>query len=1199
MPIHVIPVGDVAAAVPHYGQAKKLARQVIADGLRTKVIYRGEVTFRVEHYPESDVTKVFIEADRVRHGYQFYTTTTTPIWTAKLAPWSSAAPVGSSVYVPTPALPTTEKPTPLITPQPWHSCVQIPPVVAGSPIWPYTPLPGTFAEVNALMTLTLFPVQQAWQVNGLPESVYYATSQTGPLGRRIESRLLNAWTSTGGTVYGVGMGLPFRYANVGDIAYDVAPGLIPKGGTVRQQMPDGDWPQRACLQVAAGRTFIILSTAEGAFHCWPLLPASLLDASMAVDSPYADQSYKSNVPASYARKVQPDYPNWAYVPTDEERHHFTERRADPRYKWSFNSTGTKAISIMAERTAFTGTWSKVRYQYAADRYEPTQWPASGVPRDERLSSSVRIDHAGFFPLELTTPITGISEDRIGVVELQFDVRVTGPKLEDFTFDVTLGGETHSPDECDALERGMVLEAAYALPMDWSQIATVGDLSPPTSMMTATPGVVAPLQADDLLTAWMTLYTHPRQSVMDKGYDGAVTPLIPSKSKVDFYHGSISDAIRLFGLPLSQAHGAGFTTDPTTDADGNVTMPPLAHPFVQCRDMTWAERYPYALTAASADGNRYEYDATLTHLDLSSLSFYYTARIVRWRRSTTALTGKPVTYAETYYPWYASTGEICCPFVFGRRVEVQYRGATAYGSFRDWLIGWMEKAPAQWLADDDGVLPQAQRMPLRGVVPTLPSEFSTSYAFLHIQTPIPPVPFSRINTTWAALAYSEYWPLLALIHHAQHGTAPWWFTGACYPLITQVLRHSMAEVADPGLFNRAVLPGFDGLKDGVENVSPAMRALDTVTETTISAFLAFINDFFTTAQQQRWWIDYPSEGDPGVQHSETSLVYDPALPQYDANPFSVANAGVLGTGWVAKAAAMVWEGIKVAQRIQAEVGPLYNSAGHEILYLWRTACRGNDREPVTGLSYSDYRLQGDFARLVLPSGSEDGGARDDDYIPDYPWGLHCYHLHWNRHFTPPIRAQHAAIQVTPDGHYSYSWRNHFSLTGEYPVMEVMYQFKDSVGADHNVLPTQVYPYMLGTGTPLPTLSDSDVDWGLVDRVGWHWGKVVSDHLSLYNVAYNPNRGTPGAKATLSSGERFTDFYAEESFKPLLRFITPTSTVVGPEPSFSSRDQADGFFEPLGKFFLPVTDGVPNHAAVVGQADPEHSQETYLRLSPLFF
>lgn len=125
---------------------------------------------------------------------------------------------------------------------------------------------------------------------------------------------------------------------------------------------ESDWPDRGCITTVeneeyGNRDFFIMNTADGSWWCWPINAEKdpSISAIENISPELAAQAYtnKANIPNGNAIKIKPAYPSWCLVNENPIFKNVWEsdktKTNQPRYSWSFNSTGTKAISVMIEK----------------------------------------------------------------------------------------------------------------------------------------------------------------------------------------------------------------------------------------------------------------------------------------------------------------------------------------------------------------------------------------------------------------------------------------------------------------------------------------------------------------------------------------------------------------------------------------------------------------------------------------------------------------------------------------------------------------------------------------------------------------------------------------------------------------------------------------------------------------------------------
>lgn len=260
---------------------------------------------------------------------------------------------------------------------------------------------------------TLMRHKNLWQIQGRQEQVHYANNLPFPY-------LISAWGANADLV-GLGAlgGYPEALSQPFDQEYDEAPTPILNAATLSptELVPDADWYRRAALCVVKNaefgdRTFIIMVDITNKFYAYPI--SAIPDGTLTDGSPYAPQAIKTNVPDKYVQSMAAPFPGWVRQGTGQARDYFLEgtftgsayKIKFPQYMWAFNSKATKAAAIVHRLL------DKPTYLNA---------PLAGT----NLSAT----RAGItYDLQEALP---------GLVEVGFDLAVTGTDPEDFTFNVTL------------------------------------------------------------------------------------------------------------------------------------------------------------------------------------------------------------------------------------------------------------------------------------------------------------------------------------------------------------------------------------------------------------------------------------------------------------------------------------------------------------------------------------------------------------------------------------------------------------------------------------------------------------------------------------------------------------------------------------------------------------------------------------------
>ena len=458
------------------------------------------------------------------HGYQFFCTGKPCEYVED--PLFYWLPGGSGVFIPVPTLSGGQRPA-----RPIGSLVQKPP--EGFPdAWYYEPMPTTLKDAdNGISGLTtaisnIFKVKNVWQIQGIPEPVYYQVV-VDSTGRKIRQALITAWVQPDGTLNYQGA----RWVTIGglnmDVCFDIAPGKLPAGGFCKTHMPNADWPDRACIQTVTHpdygtRTFIILSTADGAWNCWPL--GLKIDYSILKDLPYADQSEKASLTYGY-KTVSWPYPNWVYKPGSQWRASFRSRENNapnwPRITWSFNSTGTKAIAVMVERKPWVGQLWTI--------------DETDTPYTEKLNTTepIRINNEkDVYGYSKGEP-TALFEDWLGLIELTFSITLTGSSPTAFSFSVSVS-DNQSPSSVAP----QTVAAAYAAPVDWDALGI-------------------PLATDERILAKMYCYRNNDEDRYLKAMGGVSISEFPIQAKLNLETSSQTLAsIPLLGLTGATVHCAG-------------------------------------------------------------------------------------------------------------------------------------------------------------------------------------------------------------------------------------------------------------------------------------------------------------------------------------------------------------------------------------------------------------------------------------------------------------------------------------------------------------------------------------------------------------------------------------------------------------------------------------------------------------------
>lgn len=246
----------------------------------------------------------------------------------------------------------------------------------------------------------------AHQWDGMGVLQWYGPTADVP--RRNVPHLITGWQQAhpceGLGWYGSGSGS--RFVTL-DMAYDFGPTLFSSNPLVgSNKSPDSDWYGQAAWRTVdsplGSRTFIIMVDVNSVFYCYPTEGYG----DTILFGTYTGQ--KGNVPAALTQSQTCPWPAWvthedlgmlavnASVPT-------TTHKARLRPLWTFNHAGTRAACITARRAA---NWNDAYFN--SEFYDDTG-----------------------------TLQTTYLEDYPGLVEVAFEISITGTLLSQFTFTVTL------------------------------------------------------------------------------------------------------------------------------------------------------------------------------------------------------------------------------------------------------------------------------------------------------------------------------------------------------------------------------------------------------------------------------------------------------------------------------------------------------------------------------------------------------------------------------------------------------------------------------------------------------------------------------------------------------------------------------------------------------------------------------------------
>ncbi len=313
--------------------------------------------------------------------------------------------------------------------------------------WPYS-------ENVIDIAAKFIPHKQIWQIQHTPAHVYYASVPdklvpTNPRKLTAASTLADSWTSAtettnlavksrSGTVFPQNDGGTITVANFQafDIVYDIGPTLFKQDlfpEKNRGLVPDSDWYKRGAVKVVkhpefGERTFMIMTDVTNKFYAYPVVTP---DLTLTEGSPYLEQLIKTNIPADYVKSQAAPFPGWVKTPLSaaKARDWYLANPSDgsrvwgrkylteyPQYRWSFNSLGTRAVSI-------------VYYEYPEMLgMDNTDEPQPGDDANIGQKIGVKLPDGSTWYIREALP---------GLVEMEITLDIIGPNPEDFEFSVGL------------------------------------------------------------------------------------------------------------------------------------------------------------------------------------------------------------------------------------------------------------------------------------------------------------------------------------------------------------------------------------------------------------------------------------------------------------------------------------------------------------------------------------------------------------------------------------------------------------------------------------------------------------------------------------------------------------------------------------------------------------------------------------------
>jgi len=1098
-------------------------------------------------------------------GYQFYTTTSNVEWAESdnFGGQYPFFPSGSSVWVPIP------KSVDKITAKPIASLVQQPPQ-EGWHTWKYIgPTPDDLDELNIKM-FEMFKLNGIWQVDGIGKHSWFQQEQ--------RFQLIDSWVQPSGQIAYSGTLAPAsmqRY--VEDNFYDLAPGLT-TGFRYSYRLPDTDWLGRGCYAVVGGRTFYIGNDTENYFYCCPVDGGLDFESYSVQYALYGGLGYKANINPAQAQRVRPIYPSWVYESKNRLALNLANPNVapcEPRYNWSYHSSGLKAIAVLLERKESESTFHKVEYAPGSLQATPNpSYPYSSpdIPTETQIGEGPpEVDPSTVFgkdsdprPLEI---------DRRGYVELEFDIEITGPELDEFVFTVSVLDE-QSPDDLYALNIGALVDIAYAQPLDWTKT--------PGNLLTAD---VFSTEENAIHSLWIQLYRHERQKHLVDTYDGEVCLNVSSRTVGTFRKGK--NFTKMFALPLAQSHGDGYTY---TNIPG--VLPAPAHDPVWNPDQSFGSRYPQEEDFPEGFADRlYYYSATITHLDLPTLSFYYTARLLSQYQGEL----EPVDHVPQQ-PFYHYTKilnrarKLCNVVMMGRSIDEYSIGDPTLSL--DWMRGWIRFAGSAELFDKEEEVDSKLIHNVRA------SGFTTKVSMKGL---VGTAAFRDTSLTPALRSWSstsaddQIYQVNVMSPYDGSGMfpqMPWWLMGACGH-ITQAVIASMVVDYIPVDIN--------GLNGGTVTKGSPPTGLGSINISNIASVMAYIYNAYSN-----YSVSISSEPPYEADFSD----------YYTANPFLLAS-GMSEEEFVVSTA----NSYTVA--IFNDIKTYYDSLeGDDVgagLYTnaWRidVGTQNNDvgllRLPLTPFAFNtgggSYVNSSDFTKMpvsdfnALTELSGDGMPwvklfNTGYVIKQYELGAHYYNQAMYDHFTPGSMDVLHAIRVTANGSCSYLQRGFYEFNKEFSTSFTVNENASVTLSNGNQIDNGYYrSFNLHYNRPITGLAVSDIEWDSIDGVSWDYNSIRTKHLYLYNLAYQVVE-IEDKKTHLASDEVFTTYYSKSSFIPVFTI----SDVGGESFLFPCNYGSErlGIRGILHQYSLPIgTKPQVGPLTEVSKVDPRPGLSC-LRYSPLF-
>ncbi len=1158
-------------------------------------------------------------------GYQFYTTSPTVEWATWKNPSNDFCPGGSLIYAPAPRInhesTSDEVNSAKIYAQPLLTTVEEPPKLQDGETkeCQRVPTPANLIDTNETIGLNRllkvsFKLQDIWQINGICEPVsYYSFPETktdSDLNQILTGyetcigSIMNAWLQPGGLTAGYNFqGITQTPTSQYDIIYDIAPKQLKKG---IEQMPDGDWPDRCCLRSVAKagfyapRLFVILHTANDEFLCWPLLDAMLLDEAITTeaDPKLLAQAYKSNVPEQYTQRASVPWPDWVYAPTDKFRDDEPpeQPKPRPRYTFTFDSAGTKAVAAVVQRsplldtsiyrTAYTDpesgdpleiyNWYKVtadRDPYKTNNpgsYYPLHddlFKTYHAPVETKLEVNATID--GHYLLSRKSDRQPFMYDRKGFVEVGFDIELTGENLEDFTFSVSLRN-SKSPEALDAFEIGALVDAAYAKPMIlYPGTEQINPVNPITQQLginrsaQLTADTSARPEKDQLITAFIELYRTQEQKELDETFL-CCTEKGVSKSQIKFYAKDFYKQKQSFlALPIVQRHGKGYVGKIPDDLKDFVE-PPIPHADVDNKtSMTIDQHRPPDDPRAPV----YIYQATIYNLDLSTLSFIYCLTVSKQSTEDSYVTLK-------YSKESVEQTEMCNVYIFGKIAEESFVGVK--GDQISYLQG-MADAPT-----DDTFIQETDLL-----IPTTFKNYTGGLKFDYYEN-----------------AYASMFS--------------WWLEGLCFKCVYGTLLDA--------LWNYDLKDEWDYAQGRRKHASILVH--DPFKYSPITNFKVYTED------EAADYLRYAIEDRGGfIAGTVTRPYHDPndfenillrSFPKDNSfndvdicygnqNPFYLARMDFDPEDFIERTK-------KWFTNVLTFIAEL---VGNEYEYIEANNIFPPDNTPEQTRATILLAIEQNYTFMVLLAlelyapfvvrsklfeqeyyfGLSDLNPNDNKLrLNNFDYGTHLYN-HYLTHSV--IGYQYNIISTTIEGHYSYYFDKHYRIKRKYSTYARSYanpyDKKRPLSYwlnEGGVFYANTFYTEIGN---TEGLDGDSFEWNLIEGVGWYCGKLKVSHLDYYNMAFDEdwrnNRREEGRPKpyTLKYELPIETKYSHLDFRPSFDIKLSTNNELLYNPNrYNANTYQTLQLEQNG--LLYTTLGLKDNN---DYAFDDRSSRKHIRLSPLFF